>query len=128
MKEIKKILRAPSVFPLLPNYFLSLLHHFQNPKRGRFCFELRMTAGHKSYLLAAENDADFKDWLSKLSSVLHQNKVQEEKRAASLERGTLSPTPFSLTLSHSFRFQSATPLRRRRRCSPSAPSKASSRA
>ncbi|XP_034471670.1 dedicator of cytokinesis protein 9 isoform X1 [Drosophila innubila] len=58
----------------------------QNPKRGRFCFELRMTAGHKSFTLAAENEQDFKDWLSKLSSVLAQNKAQEEKRNASLER------------------------------------------
>lgn len=46
-----------------------------------------MSSGHKSYLLAAENEQDLKDWLSKLSSVLQQNKIQEEKRAASLERG-----------------------------------------
>lgn len=46
-----------------------------------------MTSGHKSYLLAGENENDLKDWLSKLSSVLQQNKIQEEKRAASLERG-----------------------------------------
>lgn len=46
-----------------------------------------MSSGHKSYLLAAENEQDFKDWLNKLSSVLQQNKIQEEKRAASLERG-----------------------------------------
>ncbi|XP_062142362.1 LOW QUALITY PROTEIN: dedicator of cytokinesis protein 9 [Drosophila sulfurigaster albostrigata] len=68
----------------------------QNPKRGRFCFELRMTAGHKSFTLAAENEQDFKDWLSKLSSVLAQNKAQEEKRNASLERqpsGNATPTP-----------------------------------
>nr|XP_041632093.1 dedicator of cytokinesis protein 11 isoform X4 [Drosophila kikkawai] len=58
----------------------------QNPKRGRFCFELRMTAGHKSFTLAAENEQDFKDWLGKLSSVLAQNRAQEEKRNASLER------------------------------------------
>ncbi|KAL9930008.1 dedicator of cytokinesis protein Ziz isoform 2-T3 [Glossina fuscipes fuscipes] len=63
----------------------------QNPKRGRFCFELRMTAGHKSFTLAAENEEDFKDWLSKLSSVLQQNKIQEDKRNASLERA-LPPT------------------------------------
>ncbi|XP_064541886.1 dedicator of cytokinesis protein 9 isoform X3 [Drosophila montana] len=68
----------------------------QNPKRGRFCFELRMTAGHKSFTLAAENEQDFKDWLTKLSSVLAQNKAQEEKRNASLERqpaanATLTP-------------------------------------
>ncbi|KRF81804.1 uncharacterized protein Dvir_GJ17604, isoform I [Drosophila virilis] len=68
----------------------------QNPKRGRFCFELRMTAGHKSFTLAAENEQDFKDWLTKLSSVLAQNKAQEEKRNASLERqpaANATPTP-----------------------------------
>nr|CAH7754240.1 unnamed protein product [Callosobruchus chinensis] len=65
----------------------------KNLKRGRYCFELRMTSGHKSYLLAAENETDFKDWLSKLSSVLQQNKIQEEKRAASLERERMSPPP-----------------------------------
>jgi hypothetical protein len=47
-----------------------------------------MTAGHKSYSLAAENELELQDWLSKLNSVLQQNKAQEEKRAASLERGT----------------------------------------
>jgi REP element-mobilizing transposase RayT len=46
-----------------------------------------MTAGHKSYSLAAENELELQDWLSKLNSVLQQNKAQEEKRAASLERG-----------------------------------------
>lgn len=51
------------------------------------CFELRMTAGHKSFTLAAESEEDFKDWLSKLHSVLQQNKIQEDKRASSLERG-----------------------------------------
>lgn len=56
-------------------------------KRGKLCFELRMSSGHKSSLLAAENEQDFHDWLNKLNSVLQQNKMQEEKRAASLERG-----------------------------------------
>lgn len=46
-----------------------------------------MTAGHKSYLLAAENEGDLKDWLNRLSSVLQQYKIQEEKRVSSLERG-----------------------------------------
>ncbi|XP_074040157.1 dedicator of cytokinesis protein Ziz isoform X3 [Leptinotarsa decemlineata] len=65
----------------------------KNLKRGKFCFELRMTAGHKSYLLAAESESDLKDWLSKLSSVLQHNKIQEEKRAASLERERSTPPP-----------------------------------
>ncbi|XP_055917510.1 dedicator of cytokinesis protein 9 isoform X2 [Eupeodes corollae] len=67
----------------------------QNPKRSRLCFELRMTAGHKSFTLAAENDEDFKDWLSKLSSVLQQNKIQEDKRVSSLER---APPPSPSTM------------------------------
>lgn len=51
-----------------------------------------MTAGHKSFTLAAENEEELKDWLSKLSSVLQQNKIQEDKRVASLER-TPPPSP-----------------------------------
>lgn len=64
----------------------------QNSRRGRFCFELRMTAGHKSFTLAAENEDDMNDWLSKLQSVLQQNKLQEDKRVASLERAP-PPSP-----------------------------------
>uniref|UniRef100_A0A1I8PPX3 Dedicator of cytokinesis protein 9 n=1 Tax=Stomoxys calcitrans TaxID=35570 RepID=A0A1I8PPX3_STOCA len=69
----------------------------QNPKRGRYCFELRMTEGHKSFTLAAENEDDFKDWLLKLSSVLQQNKIQEDKRNASLERTPQQQTPCTNT-------------------------------
>lgn len=45
-----------------------------------------MTAGHKSFTLAADNDTDMQDWLLKLQSVLQQNKLQEDNRSASLER------------------------------------------
>lgn len=58
----------------------------QNHKRGRFCFELCMTAGHKSVTLAAENEADLSDWIGKLTSVVQQHKALEQKRVASLER------------------------------------------
>uniref|UniRef100_A0A023F2T5 Putative ph domain-containing protein n=1 Tax=Triatoma infestans TaxID=30076 RepID=A0A023F2T5_TRIIF len=58
----------------------------KNTKRGKLCFELHMTAGHKSFCLAADNEQDLNDWISKLQLVLHQNKLQEEKRAGSLER------------------------------------------
>lgn len=82
-------------FPLLSETVINncIFFVFQNPKRGRYCFELRMTAGHKSFTLAAENEDDLKDWLNKLSSVLQQNKIQEEKRNASLERTTPQPSP-----------------------------------
>lgn len=44
-----------------------------------------MTAGHKSFSLAADNEGDMQDWLSKLQSAMNQNKAQED-RSASLER------------------------------------------
>ncbi|XP_058060238.1 dedicator of cytokinesis protein 9 [Anopheles bellator] len=63
-----------------------------NPKKGRFCFELKMNAGqHKSVTLAADDEAEMDDWLRKISSVLHQNKLQEDKRVASLERAAAPP-------------------------------------
>lgn len=54
-----------------------------------------MTAGHKSFTLAADNETDLQDWLTKLHSVIHQNKLQEDKRAASLER---APPPSPSTI------------------------------
>lgn len=45
-----------------------------------------MTAGHKSFTLAADNENDMQDWLIKLQTVLQQNKLQDEKQSASLER------------------------------------------
>ncbi|XP_006571706.1 dedicator of cytokinesis protein 9 isoform X1 [Apis mellifera] len=65
----------------------------RNSKRGRYCFELRMSGTHKSYTLAADNETDMQDWLLKLSSVLQHYKQQEEKRAASLERACNTPPP-----------------------------------
>lgn len=65
-----------------------------------------MTAGHKSYLLVADNEAEYKDWLNKLSSVLQQNKLQEEKRAASLERGMYGDKNLFISLLHVFCFSS----------------------
>lgn len=65
----------------------------RNTKRGRFSFELRMTAGHKSFTLAAESEAEMQDWINKLSAVIQQIKIQEEKRAASLERANNAQPP-----------------------------------
>ncbi|XP_038110959.1 dedicator of cytokinesis protein 9 isoform X3 [Culex quinquefasciatus] len=67
-----------------------------NPKKGRHCFELRMNAGqHKSVTLAADDEAEMDDWVRKISSVIAQNKLQEDKRAASLERTAAPPPPAS---------------------------------
>lgn len=57
-----------------------------------------MTAGHKSVTLAADNEADLQDWLSKLHSVIHQNKLQEDKRSDSLERSGVPPPPSPSTM------------------------------
>lgn len=59
-----------------------------NPKKGRFCFELRMSDGNKPVFLAAEDEHELEDWVKKLQSVTQQNKLQEEKRSGSLERTT----------------------------------------
>uniref|UniRef100_A0A8D9FDQ4 Dedicator of cytokinesis protein 9 n=1 Tax=Cacopsylla melanoneura TaxID=428564 RepID=A0A8D9FDQ4_9HEMI len=58
----------------------------RNTKKGRFCFELRMSGSQKSYCLAAETEIELFDWINKLSLVISQNKVQEERRSSSLER------------------------------------------
>lgn len=63
-----------------------------NPKKGRFCFELRMSDGNKPVFLAAEDEQDLEDWFKKLHSVIQQNKIQEEKRSGSLERTQTIPT------------------------------------
>lgn len=49
--------------------------------------------GHKSFTFAAENESDLQDWITKLHQVLQQNKAQEEKRPASLERTCNTPPP-----------------------------------
>lgn len=64
-----------------------------NTKRGRFCLELRMTEGHKSFTLAADSEEDFQDWLIKLQTILQQNKMQEHahlERTASVNSSTNS--------------------------------------
>jgi hypothetical protein len=65
-----------------------------NPKRGRYCFELKMSeGGQKSVALVAEDETEMDDWIKKLKSVLQQNKIQEDKRELSLERSAPPPSP-----------------------------------
>ncbi|XP_052897966.1 dedicator of cytokinesis protein 9 [Anopheles moucheti] len=70
-----------------------------NPKKGRFCFELKMKMNEgqhgKSVTLAADDESEMEDWLRKISSVLQQNKLQEDKRVASLERAAAPLLPAS---------------------------------
>lgn len=59
----------------------------QNPRKGRFCFELKMSeGGHKSVTLAAEDETELADWMRKLTSVLQQNKIQEDKNTSLIEK------------------------------------------
>lgn len=50
-------------------------------------------SGHKTFTFAAENEIDLQDWIVKLDLVIQQNKAQEEKRCASLERACNTPPP-----------------------------------
>jgi dedicator of cytokinesis protein 9/10/11 len=69
----------------------------QNPRKGRFCFELRMSeGGQKSVTLAAEDEAEMEDWIKKLSSVLQQNKIQEDRQIQLTEK-IPPPSPSSNT-------------------------------
>jgi hypothetical protein len=58
----------------------------RNPKRGKYCFELKMSGPHKSYTLAADNENELQEWIVKLNSVLQHYKQQEEKHADWLEK------------------------------------------
>ncbi|KAI5737707.1 hypothetical protein M8J76_015984 [Diaphorina citri] len=65
----------------------------RNSKKGRYCFELRMSGTQKSYCLAAESETDLQDWLLKLNLIISQNRVQEERRSSSLERVSPPQSP-----------------------------------
>uniref|UniRef100_A0A182JHE5 Dedicator of cytokinesis protein 9 n=1 Tax=Anopheles atroparvus TaxID=41427 RepID=A0A182JHE5_ANOAO len=69
-----------------------------NPKKGRFCFELKLKMNDgppKSVTLAADDEAEMEDWLRRIASVIEQNRLQEDKRLASLERTIAPPLPAS---------------------------------
>ncbi|GBP59741.1 Dedicator of cytokinesis protein 9 [Eumeta japonica] len=44
----------------------------RNPKRGRFCFELRMAAG-KGYTFSTENEEELLEWMNVLTAALRKN-------------------------------------------------------
>lgn len=70
----------------------------QNPRKGRFCFELKMSeGGHKSVTLAAEDESEMEDWIKKLTSVLLQNKMQEDKQLLLSEKPLPPPSPSCMT-------------------------------
>ncbi|XP_015124186.1 dedicator of cytokinesis protein 11 isoform X2 [Diachasma alloeum] len=59
----------------------------KNSKRGRYCFELRMSGTEKSYTFGADSESEMQDWLLKLNLVLQHYKQQDynDKHISSLE-------------------------------------------
>ncbi|KAL0894603.1 hypothetical protein ABMA27_013165 [Loxostege sticticalis] len=51
----------------------------RNPKRGRFCFELRM-AGGKGYTFATENEEDMNDWINAFNAALKKKDCEENNQ------------------------------------------------
>ncbi|XP_075992073.1 dedicator of cytokinesis protein Ziz isoform X1 [Anticarsia gemmatalis] len=49
----------------------------RNPKRGRFCFELRM-AGGKGYTFSADNEEEMNDWITAFNAALKKNHDSQE--------------------------------------------------
>ncbi|VVC41311.1 Hypothetical protein CINCED_3A009340 [Cinara cedri] len=71
-KDDKKDFRSTIVIDLCDKVI-------QNSKKGRFCFELRMTDTDKSYCLAADSESELMDWINKLQLALqHSNDKREE--------------------------------------------------
>ncbi|XP_072936312.1 dedicator of cytokinesis protein 9 [Epargyreus clarus] len=48
----------------------------KNAKRGRFCFELRMS-GNKGYTFSADNEDEMNDWINAFKAALKKNQDQE---------------------------------------------------
>lgn len=68
-----------------------------NPRKGKNCFELKMSeGGQKSVTLAAEDESEMEDWMKKLRAVLQQNKMQEDKQLLMSEKPP-PPSPSSVT-------------------------------
>ncbi|XP_045766053.1 dedicator of cytokinesis protein 9 isoform X2 [Maniola jurtina] len=52
----------------------------KNPKRGRFCFELRMS-GNKGYTFATDTEEEMNDWINAFNAALKKNQDQESHQA-----------------------------------------------
>ncbi|KAG6459344.1 dedicator of cytokinesis protein 9 isoform X2 [Manduca sexta] len=49
----------------------------RNPKRGKFCFELRMSAG-KGYTFSADNEEEMNEWINAFNAALRKNQDNQE--------------------------------------------------
>lgn len=57
----------------------------KNSKRAKFAFELKMTEGHKTLVLAAENENDYDSWIDVLNkAILNKNIVESTNRKSIL--------------------------------------------
>lgn len=63
----------------------------QNPKRGRYCFELRM-AGGKGYSFSADNEEEMNDWITAFNAALKKNQDNQESHQNDevLDKGILA--------------------------------------
>lgn len=61
-------------------FYSTISLNFQNSKKGRFCFELRMADTDKSYCLASDTEPELMDWMTKLQLALqHSNDKRDDK-------------------------------------------------
>lgn len=61
------------------NINLILFSTLQNAKRGRFCFELRMS-GNKGYTFATETEEEMNDWINAFKAALKKNVDHETQQ------------------------------------------------
>ena len=52
----------------------------KNSKRAKFAFELKMTEGHKTCVLAAENEADYDSWIDVLNKAILNKNLESSNR------------------------------------------------
>ncbi|XP_076304439.1 dedicator of cytokinesis protein Ziz isoform X14 [Tachypleus tridentatus] len=71
----------------------------RNSKRGKLSLELRMADGHKSYILATENETELLDWMNVLSTVIASNnsKASEDGRRKSTVSSDSSSESLAVT-------------------------------
>ncbi|XP_055868577.1 dedicator of cytokinesis protein 9-like isoform X6 [Biomphalaria glabrata] len=66
----------------------------KNPKKGKFCFEIKMNNKSPSCLLAAESEAEANDWITTLNKVINAaDTASQTSRESIKEENTPSGTP-----------------------------------
>lgn len=58
-------------------------------KRGRLCFELKLSTEPKPFIFSVDNEEEKNDWINKLLSVLEQNQIREESTENSISESKM---------------------------------------